>query len=64
MTTFAHYILLGLGLLKKHKRKCDHCGTLTSDYRHELNWVGGQGYVEGWYCNDIEACEKRWEAKK
>ncbi len=32
--------------------RCEHCGRVgeASQMHHELRWLGGQGWVDAWYC--------------
>ena len=36
---------------------CGHEGACHS----ETTYIGGQGYVQRWYCIDVDACNARWD---
>ena len=43
---------------------CVHCGHVGADVGLHYGYVGGQGTVGSYLCNDRDACWKRWEAKE
>ena len=40
---------------------CYCCGHKGTDCHSETMYIGGQGYAQRWYCDDVDACNKRWD---
>lgn len=41
--------------------KCAHCGLMTADAHFEYRYIGGRGDCLLYYCDDRDACWKRFE---
>ena len=42
--------------------KCIHCGHESdTEVRECFRYIGGQGYVGVPLCDDVEACDARWD---
>jgi len=39
--------------------KCEHCG--CEGAIKKLRYIGGQGLVEAWLCEDRRECWRRWD---
>ena len=42
---------------------CQHCGYEDKEVVETTGYIGGIGYVDGYYCIDTDACWQRWNRK-
>lgn len=50
----------------KEPLKCQHCGHIGYGYdiQPQIDYVGGLGYIKGYYCRDRAKCWERWHKQQ